>query len=174
MGLYRRKIRGDVRGGEAYDPDRENAASPITLWHKRCQGEYKDRLKKRHKLIDDNPKTPDPEEPFNIDDAPSPAVDIPRLERIRREIENDPTGELKGSFVRQNPPPPITVQDALLVIYDRVSRGEKYTLKLVAKHFKIPPGVVNSAWSRTISPLLQKMGDRISKNLDIDPDVFDL
>ncbi|MEB3883087.1 hypothetical protein [Lyngbya sp. CCY1209] len=169
-----RKIHGDVRGGEAYDPDRENAASPFTMWNKRCQGEYKDRLKKRRELIDDKPKTPDPEKPYNIDDAPSPTVDIPRLERIRREFENDPTGEFRSSFVRQTPPPPITVQEVLLFIYDCVSRGEKYTLKLVAKHFKIPPGVVNSAWSRTISPLLKKMGDRISKNLDIDPDVFDL
>lgn len=167
-----RKIHGNVRGGEAYDPDRENAASPITLWNKRCKGEYKDRLKKRRQLINDNPKRPDPEEPFNIDDAPSPTVDIPRLERIRREIETDPTGELKSSFVRKNPPPPITVRDVLLVIYDRVSRGEKYTLKTVAEHFKIPPGVVNAAWSRTIKPLLKKMGDRILKNLDLDGDDF--
>lgn len=167
-----RKIHGNVRGGEAYDPDRENAASPITLWNKRCKGEYKDRLKKRRQVIDDDPKRPDPEEPFNIDDAPSPTVDIPLLERIRREIETDPTGELKSSFVRKNPPPPITVRDVLLVIYDRVSRGEKYTLKTVAEHFKIPPGVVNAAWSRTIKPLLKKMGDRILKNLDLDGDDF--
>ena len=167
-----RKINGNVRSGEVYDPDIENAASPITLWNTRCKGEYKDRLKKRRELINDNPKKPDPEKPYNIEYEPQPSVDIPRLERIRREIENDPTGELRSSFVRQNPPPPITVRDALLVIYDRVSRGEKYTLKLIAEHFNIPQGVMNAAWSRTISPLLKKMGDRLSRELDLEMDIY--
>ena len=166
-----RKIHGNVRGGEVYDPDIENAASPLTLWNTRCKGEYQDRLNRERQLIDNNPKKPDPDEPYNIDNAPPPPVDIPLLEYIRQEIENDPTGELRSSFVRQNPPPPITVQDALLVIYDRVSRGEKYTLKLVAEHFNIPPGVVNAAWSRTISPLLKKMGDRLSRELDLELDI---
>ncbi|WP_237766221.1 hypothetical protein [Arthrospira platensis] len=138
-----RKIHGNVRGGKVYDPDIDNAASPFTLWDIRCKGEYKNRLQQRRELIDDNPPKPDPETPYNIENEPQPPVDIPRLEGIRREIENDPTGELTSSFVRQTPPPPITVQDALLFIYDRVSKGEKYTLKLVAEHFKIPPGVVN-------------------------------
>ncbi|MDT9189399.1 MAG: hypothetical protein P5681_16430 [Limnospira sp. PMC 894.15] len=168
-----RKIHGNVRGGEVYDPDIDNAASPFTLWNIRCKWAYQDILKKRRQLIDDHPPTPDPETPYNIENEPQPSVDIPRLQRIRREIENDPTGELRSSFVRQTPPPPITVQDALLFIYDCVSRGEKYTLKLVAEHFKIPPGVVNSAWSRTISPLLKKMGDRLSQELDLyDGDIY--
>ncbi|BAI89805.1 MULTISPECIES: hypothetical protein [Limnospira] len=167
-----RKIHGNVRGGKVYDPDIDNAASPFTLWDIRCKGEYKNRLQQRRELIDDNPPKPDPETPYNIENEPQPSVDIPRLEGIRREIENDPTGELTSSFVRQTPPPPITVQDALLFIYDRVSKGEKYTLKLVAEHFKIPPGVVNGAWSRTISPLLKKMGDRLSQELDLDGDIY--
>jgi hypothetical protein len=168
-----RKINGNVRGGEAYNPDAENAASPITLWNIRCKGEYKDQLQKHRKFINDNPKSRDPEEPFNIDDEPPQPVDIPRLERIRREIETDPTGELRSSYVRKNPPPPITVKDALLVIYDRTSRSEKWTNKILAEQFNIPEGSMNAAWNRTIKPLLAKMGDRISKNIDLDTDIFD-
>ncbi|MEA5523302.1 MAG: hypothetical protein WAN66_23750 [Limnoraphis robusta] len=159
-----RKIYGNIRGGEAYDPEK---GSPITLWNETCKKRYIGRLTRERQLINPTPSK-NPDEPFNIDDLPSDAENIPRLELIRREIENDPTGELRSSFVRQNPPPPITAQDAFLVIYDLVSRGEKWTNKILAEHFQIPEGAMNSAWSRTLKPLLKKIGDRILANLDLE------
>ena len=65
------------------------------------------------------------------------------------------------SAVRQTPPPPITAQEALLVIYDRVTCGEKWTNAILAEHFGIPEGVMNSAWTRTLKPICRRMGDRI-------------
>lgn len=162
---FERKIYGQVRGGEAYDPEK---GSPFKLWNKTCKKRYMGRLTRERQLINPTPKSKNPDEPFNIDDLPRDAENIPRLELIRREFEIDPTGELKSSFVRQNPPPPITAQDAFLVIYDLVSRGEKWTNKILAEHFNIPPGAMNSAWSRTLNPLLKKIGDRILANLDLE------
>jgi hypothetical protein len=162
-----RKIYGNVRGGEAYDPDK-GGGSPITLWNKRCKGEYLNRRKKQHDLIDTTVTTADPNTPYGIEDIEQPSLDIHPLELIRQEIENDPTGELRSSSVRKTPPPPITAQEVLLVIYDRTACGEKWTNAILAEHFKIPAGVMNSAWSRTLKPLLKKMGDRIRDSIKED------
>ncbi len=154
-----RKIYGKVRGGKAYDPD-DGGRSPIILWNRRCKGEHIDRLEKQ-RLIDTSVTTADPDTPYGIEDIQQPVSDIPRLELVRQEIENDPTGELRGAFVRQTPPPPITAQEALLVIYDRTACGEKWTSAIVAKHFNIAESTFSTAWRRTLEPLLRKMGDRI-------------
>ncbi|MDH6097403.1 hypothetical protein NWP21_00785 [Anabaenopsis sp. FSS-46] len=151
-----RKIYGKVRGGKAYDPD-DGGGSPITLWNDTCKKKYVDRLKQESNLMDNaHPNTP-----YGIKDIQQPVSDTPRLELVRQEIENDPTGELRAAFVRQTPPPPITAQEALLVIYDRTACGEKWNYAIVAKHFNIPEGTVHAAWKRTLKPLLLKMADRI-------------
>jgi hypothetical protein len=136
-----RKIYGNVRGGKAYDPG--GGGSPITLWNIRCEGEYQDRLEKQIP-IDTSVTSADPDTPYGIKDIEQPLLDVSRLELIRQEIENDPTGELRAAFVRKTPPPPITAQEALLLIYDRTACGEKWTNAIVAKHFNIAEGTVNS------------------------------
>ena len=146
-----RKIYGKVRGGKAYDPD-DGGASPITLWNIRCEKEYKDILKKQKLKV---------EYKDELIDTKDKESDTPWLELVRQEIENDPTGELRGAFVRQTPPPPITAQEALLVIYDRTACGEKWTSAIVAKHFNIAESTFSTAWRRTLEPLLRKMADRI-------------
>jgi hypothetical protein len=155
-----RKIYGNVRGREAYDPD--GGGSPITLWNIRCKGEYKNNLENR-RIIDTSVTTADPDTAYGIEDIQQPVSYIPRLELIRQEIENDPTGELRGAFVRKTPPPPITAQEALLVIYDRTACGEKWTYAIVAKYFNIAEGTFRTAWRRTLEPLCKKMADRIKE-----------
>lgn len=161
---FERKIYGDIRGSgtaeeKAYDPDKGDA-SPLTLWNIRCKGAYEDKRQERKDLIQETPRDRlgrrlDAGEMAQADDEPS------RLEKVRQEFELDPTGALKTNFVRQTPPPPITVQSVLLRIYDYASCGEKWTLKQLAKEFNVSPGVMNGAWSKTIRPLLDQMGDRL-------------
>lgn len=158
-----RKIYGNVRGGKAYDPD-DGGASPITLWNIRCEGVYKDRLENQRLKVEYKDRLKNQE----LIDTKDKDSDIHPLELIRQEIENDPTGELRSSSVRKTPPPPITAQEVLLVIYDRTACGEKWTNAILAEHFKIPAGVMNSAWSRTLKPLLKKMGDRIRDSIKED------
>ncbi|KPQ39712.1 MAG: Neugrin [Phormidium sp. OSCR] len=152
-----RKIYGDIRGSgtaeeKAYDPDKGDA-SPLTLWNINCKGAYEDNRQERRDLIQETRL--EAGEMAQADDEPS------RLEKVRQEFELDPTGALKTNFVRQTPPPPITVQSVLLRIYDYASCGEKWTLKRLAEEFNVSPGVMNGAWSRTIRPLLAQMGDRL-------------
>ena len=149
-----RKIYGKVRGGKAYDPD--GGGSPIILWNIRCKGEHDDKLEKQKLKV---------EYKDELIDTKDKESDTPLLELIRQEIENDPTGELRGAFVRQTPPPPITAQEVLLVIYDRTACGEKWNYAIVAKHFNIPEGTFRAAWRRTLKPLLKKMGDRIQERI---------
>ncbi|QYX30520.1 hypothetical protein [Sphaerospermopsis torques-reginae] len=160
-----RKIYGNVRRGEAYDPDK-GGGSPITLWNKRCKGEYLNRRKKQHDLIETTFTTPNSDTPYGI--IEQQPLDVPLLELVRQEIENDPTGELRSAFIRQTPPPPITAQEALLVIYDRTACGEKWTNAILAEHFNIAEGTVLSAWGRTLKPLLKKIGDRIRDSIKED------
>ena len=164
-----RKIYGNIRGNataeeKAYDPDKGNA-SPLKLWNISCQKEYKNLHKKPQHITPENPIDSRTGEPLNIEDVAQPEDEPSWLQLILQEIETDPTGDLKKSFVRQTPPPPITAQAALFVIYDRTSRGEKWTNKILAEHFNISPGVMNSAWTRTLKPLLQKMGDRLLQKM---------
>ncbi|WP_199245848.1 hypothetical protein [[Phormidium] sp. ETS-05] len=167
----KRKIYGNVRGQgtaeeKAYDPDHDKAASPITLWNMRCEGEYKHRLERERGLIDPNPPSKNPDEGFNIDDVPDPPLDDSEeiIRQVREIIQQDAEGKYSKKFVRKTPPPPITAQEVLLEICDRVSRGEDWTIKILAEHFNIDkPGTMNSAWSRTLSPLLREIGD-ILKN----------
>jgi hypothetical protein len=124
-----RKIYGDVQGKgtaeeKAYDPDKGNG-SPITLWNFRCKREYNNLPQNPKHITPANPIDSRTGEPLNVDDVSvddlaNPTNETPRLELVRQEIETDPTGKLSNSFVRQKPPPPITAQAALLVIYDRV------------------------------------------------------
>lgn len=153
----KRKIHGDIRGSgtaeeKAYDPDKGDA-SPLTLWNINCKGAYEDKRQERKDLIQETRL--EAGEMAQADDEPS------RLEKVRQEFELDPTGVLTTNFVRQTPPPPITVQSVLLCIYDYASCGEKWTLKQLAEEFNVPPGVMNGAWSRTIRPLLAEMGERL-------------
>ncbi len=162
-----RKIYGNIRGKgtaeeKAYDPDKDNAASPITLWNIRCEGEYKDRLERERRLIDPNPKSKNPDEDFNIDDVPQPQPELSSAELIeenRQIIAQDAEGKYRNTFVRQNPPPPITAQEVMLEICDRVSRGEDWTLKILAEHFNVPRGTMNAAWARDLKPLLRGIGN---------------
>ncbi|MEB3828595.1 hypothetical protein [Phormidium sp. CCY1219] len=160
-----RKINGEIRGKgtaaeKAYDPDK-GGASPITLWNKYCKGEYR-RFRQEHQAsIHSHPRDARTGERLNLDEVAVPDGDIPRLELVREEFETDPTGELRRTYVRKSPPPPITAQAVLLKIYDCASCGEKWTLKTVAAAFDMPPGAMNSAWSRTLNPLLKRMGDRL-------------
>jgi hypothetical protein len=164
-----RKIYGKVRGKgtaeeKAYDPDKGDG-SPIALWNISCKGKYEELRAQQQDLIHPHPKGKDPDQPFNIDDLSGQEDDISVLELIREEFETDPTGELSNSFVRQNPPPPITAQAVLLKIYDLTSRGEKWTNKILAEHFKIKTGTMNSAWSLTLLPLLREIGDRLKNEM---------
>lgn len=164
-----RKIYGDVRGQgtaaeKAYDPDKGDR-SPIEVWNFKCKKEYENLHQNPKHITPPNPIDPRTGEPLNVSDVAQPTDEIPLLELVRQEIETDPTGELNNSFVRQKPPPPITAQAALLEIYDRVSRGEKWTNKILAEHFNVPPGVMNSAWSRTLKPLLREIGDRLKNEI---------
>ncbi|HIK10133.1 MAG TPA: hypothetical protein IGS52_07680 [Oscillatoriaceae cyanobacterium M33_DOE_052] len=170
-----RKIYGDIRGKgtaeeKAYDPDQDDAASPITLWNKRCEGEYKSRLARERRLIDPNPKPKNPDEDFNMDDvAQAPPPPEPSPEKIIRQareiIQKDAEGKCRNTFVRQQPPPPITAQEVLLEICDRTSRGEKWTLKILAEHFNVPRGVMNAAWSRHLKPLLRYIGNILREKM---------
>ncbi|GAB4294493.1 MAG: hypothetical protein Fur0025_31220 [Oscillatoriaceae cyanobacterium] len=167
-----RKIYGNVRGQgtaeeKAYDPDHDKAASPITLWNMRCEDTYRELLARERKLINPNPRGKNPDKDFNIEDEPQPEREkSPEelIQEVREIIQQDTEGIYRNTFVRQNPPPPITAQEVLLEICDRASRGEKWTLKILAEHFNIDkPGTMNSAWSRTLSPLLREIGN-ILKN----------
>lgn len=165
-----RKIYGDVRGkgtaeDKAYDPDKGNR-SPIDIWNFKCEKEYNNLPKNPKHMTPPNPIDSRTGEPLNVDDISvndlaDPTNETPRLELVRQEFETDPSGELKSSFVRKKPPPPITAQAVLLEIYDRTSRGEEWTLKILAEHFGINTNTMNSAWWRTLKPLLRKIGDRL-------------
>jgi hypothetical protein len=87
------------------------------------------------------------------------------IPKIREMIQQDAEEIYSNKFVRKKPPPPITAQAVLLEIFDRISRGEKWTLKILAEHFNVSPGVMNSAWSRTLLPLLREIGDRLKNDL---------
>lgn len=164
-----RKIYGNVRGQgtaeeKAYDPDHDKAASPITLWNMRCEGEYKDRLEKERELIAPPPTGNGPDEGSDIYRVPEPGREkSPEelIQEVREIIQQDAEGIYRNTFVRQNPPPPITTQEVLLEICDRASRGEKWTLKILADHFGTPRGTMNAAWAHTLSPLLREISDYI-------------
>ncbi|MCC5896410.1 MAG: hypothetical protein JJU32_00645 [Phormidium sp. BM_Day4_Bin.17] len=151
-----RKFIGDIRGGQAYDPDKGNA-SPITLWNMRCKGAYKDicqRESQRVRGFGDSPT-------LNDNLLPQPEAQTPDLQKVCEILETDPTGELSQTWVCRTATAEVTVQEVLLEIYDRASRGEKWTNALLAEHFQIPAGTMNSAWSRKLKPALQKIGDLI-------------
>lgn len=166
------KIYGTSKRADIYDPDKGDA-SPITLWNNRCEWAYLDLLRnqqKEQKLINPNPIDSRTGEPLNIDDvaddvAASEDDKTSWLYQVREIIQQDAEGIYRNSFVRKKPPPPITAQAALLEICDRTSRGEKWTLKILAEHFNVPPGVMNSAWSRTLLPLLREIGDRLKDEI---------
>ena len=46
-----------------------------------------------------------------------------------------------------------------LEIVKHTINGEKWTCKSLAMKFKLPEGVMNSAWSRKLKPLLAKIQD---------------
>jgi|GEM_PF-1469541 len=151
-----RKLKGDVRGGQAYDPDKGNA-SPLTLWNMRCKGAYKDicqRESQRVRRLGYSPKQ-------NCDFLPQPKMQTPDLQKVCDILETDPTGELSQTWVCRTATAEVTVQEVLLEIYDRASRGEKWTNALLAEHFQIRAGTMKSAWSRKLKPALRKIGDLI-------------
>ncbi|WP_286186537.1 hypothetical protein [Geitlerinema sp. P-1104] len=152
-----RKLKGEVRG-EAYDPDQGNA-SPITLWNIRCKGAYKDICKRESQRV----RGFGDSQTLNCDLLPQPEAQIPDLEKVRDIMETDPTGELSRTWVCRTATAQVTVQEALLEIYDRASRGEKWTNALLAEHFQVPAGTMNGAWSRKLKPALRNIGDLIAE-----------
>lgn len=167
-----RKIYGKLERGDIYDPDKGDA-SPISLWNQRCEGAYLDLLRnqqKEQKLINPNPIDSRTGEPLNIDDvaddvAASEDDKTSWLYQVREIIQQDAEGQYSNNFVRKKPPPPITAQAALLEIFDRVSRGEKWEYDNLAQHFNIPKGTMRSAMTRTVLPLLRKIGDRLKNEM---------
>ncbi|MBK4732070.1 hypothetical protein JJD41_19660 [Oxynema sp. CENA135] len=164
-----RKINGRIRGKataqeKAYDPDKGDA-SPLTLWNRRCKGIYKDLRQKQKESIHPHPKDPRTGEALDINTVEAEPESVPLLERVREELETDPTGVLKTTWVRKTPPPPITAQQVLLKLYDLASCGEKWTLSKLAKAFDLPAGSMNSTWKRKLKPLLEEMGDRLRRQL---------
>lgn len=166
-----RKIHGNIRGKgtaeeKAYDPD-QGDASPITLWNIRCENEYNDLHQQQQPFIRTNPIDPRTGEPLNIDSVPQPDAEedtIPADELIaqaRQMIEADAAGKYQNHYVRQDPPPPITIQAAMLFICDITARGTKWTLAKVARHFNIPPGVMNGRPRQLIKDFFREIGDRL-------------
>lgn len=160
-----RKVHGEIRGKKraeekAYDPDKGDG-SPITLWNKTCEKKYKGLLKiqpQRHVTPIDY-KTGKPKD---MDDFAVPAKRQSMdelLVKIKTVIEEDCEEVYQTTCVRKNPPPPITAQMVFLEIVKQTINGETWTCKSLAMTFKLPEGVMNSAWSRKLKPLLAKMQD---------------
>ncbi|WP_139240639.1 hypothetical protein [Geitlerinema sp. PCC 9228] len=157
-----RKIHGDIRGKgtteeKKYDPDKGDA-SPITLWNRRCEKVYRGLQQDQPQFVSIDARTG---EAFNIEEVPQPASNQPSvselLERVRQVLEEDAEGKYKNSYVRKTPPPPITAQQVFLEIYRRCVAGEQWTIQLLAEHFEVKEGTMNSAWSRKLRPLLQEV-----------------
>lgn len=174
-----RKFYGDIRSRgtpeeQAYDPDREGAASPITLWNRRCQGAYTDLIQKEVKGINPNPidrRTGDPLDMEGLAQLNTKSHYVEKLELLLQELTNDPTGVLQNTFVRQNPPPPITVQEILLKIYDYISCGEKWNWGVIAKDFDLNNQTLHSAKRKKIKPLLQEMSNRLGFEIKFDSQI---
>ncbi|MCC5899426.1 MAG: hypothetical protein EA395_02620 [Phormidium sp. GEM2.Bin31] len=151
-----RKLRGKVLGGKAYDPDAGNG-SLITLWNIRCKGEYLT-LKKQEKLrMTSNLIDTSTGEPLNLLEnlAAPPNSDLPMIEQIRQAIVEDVNGKFQGAWVHKASR--LTAQTVCLHIVDSVLRGENWTLASLAAHFQISQGSMNSAWTRTLKPLLGEL-----------------
>ncbi|USR91520.1 hypothetical protein NEA10_01960 [Phormidium yuhuli AB48] len=152
-----RKLTGAVRGGQAYDPDAGNG-SLITLWNIRCKGEYVT-LKKREKLrMTSDLIDPSTGEPLNLLEnlAAPPNPEPSLIEQIRQAIVEDVNSKFRSAWVHKASG--LTAQMVCLHIVDYVLRGENWTLSSLAAHFQISPGSMNSAWTRTLKPLLQELG----------------
>ena len=158
-----RKIHGNIRGqGTAeekmYDPDKGDG-SPITLWNIRCKGEYKDLQKQQPSFVRIDARTG---EAFNIEEVPQEASESEDIvEKVRQIIAEDAEGKYKNSYVRQTPPPPITIQDTMLEICHMTAAGEKWTLAKVAQRFDIPPGVMNGNPRQMIKSFFREIGEMI-------------
>ena len=173
-----KKIYGKLKRGEIYDPDTGNA-SPITLWNKRCKGEYFDLCEKKQteqKWIERNPIDSRTGDPLNIDDLADPDAKTPLLKlqeqekidpiaKIREIIQQDAEEIYSKTFVRKKPPPAITARAVLLEIVDTTSRGEKWTYDNLAQHFNMPAGTIRSAMKRKLSPMLIKIGESLRNEI---------
>jgi hypothetical protein len=80
-------------------------------------------------------------------------------------IEEDAEGRYKNCYVRQDPPPPITIQAAMLFILDKISRGENWTLNEVARHFNVPEGTMYGQPRQRIKDFFREIGDRLRDRL---------
>lgn len=160
-----RKVHGEIRGKKraeekAYDPDKGDG-SPVTLWNKTCEKKYKGLLKiqpQRHVTPIDY-KTGKPKD---MDDfaAPSKRQSIDELlVKIQTIIEDDSEGVYQKTYVRKNPPPPITCQAVLLAIVNHAINGEKWTLDSLAMEFNTPKGTMRGAFENKLKSLLSKMQD---------------
>lgn len=167
-----RKIHGKIRGRgtaeeKAYDPDK--GASPITLWNQSCKGRYEDIRTQQNEWINPNPIDPRTGELLNIDDLPQPELEdnlsaSERIYQVRQIVEADAEGKYKNHHVRKTPPPPITIQAAMLAICDITLRGEKWTLKKLAQQFGIPEGTINGKPKKTIGKFFREIGEIIRSN----------
>lgn len=160
-----RKLRGAVRGGHAYDPDAGNG-SLITLWNIRCKGEYLKLKKQQSRWQTSNFSYSRNGERFNrLENQPAPPNPEPSLiQRIRRAIFKDVNGKFRSAWVHKASG--LTAQMVCLHIVDSVLQGENWTLSSLAAHFQISPGSMNSAWTRTLKPLLQELGQELDSELD--------
>ena len=166
------KIYGTSKRADIYDPDKGDA-SPITIWSQRCEGAYLDLCKgKQKEQTWIKPIDSGTEDSPTIDDIPALEDEQPLFKLIRQErldlipkireiIQQDAEGKYSNKFVRKKPPPPITAQAALLEIFDRTSRGEKWEYDNLAQHFNIPKGTMRSAMTLKVLPLLREIGDRL-------------
>jgi hypothetical protein len=157
-----RKIHGDIRGKgtteeKKYDPDKGDA-SPITLWNKRCKGQYRDLQSKQPPFVSIDARTG---EAFDIEEVAQESSPPDIVEKVRQIIEEDAEGKYQNSYVRQTPPPPITIQDAMLEICRITACGEKWTLEKVARRFDISPGVMKGKPRQTIKLFFREIGEMI-------------